>query len=202
MSTSNTTESKEAPKLEGIGTRSSGAERDARNLDTDLVVFKTTAGDMVAELWPDVAPKTVQNFKNLAKQGFFDGTTFHRIVKGFMIQGGDPLTKDPANEDRYGQGGPGYTIKDEVNLRKHVRGVLSMAHSGRPNTAGSQFFICLADASYLDKKYTAFGKLIKGEDVLLRIGETPVGATARGENSRPLSRVGIETMRIVAAASL
>ena len=98
---------------------------------------------MVAEFWPDVAPKTVENFKKLAKSGFYDGTAFHRIVKGFMIQGGDPLTKDPTNESRYGTGDPGYKIKAEFNEKSHERGVLSMARSSDPDSAGSQFFICL-----------------------------------------------------------
>src|SRR5678810_419494 len=102
--------------------------------------------------WPDVAPKTVENFKKLAKQGFYDGTAFHRIVKGFMIQGGDPTTKDLNRVDEYGMGGPGYKIKAEFNNRKHVRGVLSMARSGHPDSAGSQFFIMLDPAPGLDNK--------------------------------------------------
>src|SRR5437867_8463617 len=132
----------------------------------EVAVIKTAYGDMVIEFWPDVAPKTVENFKKLGKQGFYDGTAFHRIIKGFMIQGGDPLTKDPAAADRWGTGDPGYKINAEFNDRPHVRGVISMARGGDPNSAGSQFFICLADASSLNGKYTAFGKLIKGDDVL------------------------------------
>src|SRR6266478_7674697 len=129
---------------------------------------------MVVEFWPYVAPKTVENFKALAAKGFYDGTAFHRIVKGFMIQGGDPLTKDPEAEDSWGTGGPGHKVKAEFNDRPHVRGVLSMARSSDPNSAGSQFFICLGEASSLDHQYTAFGKLIKGLDVLDKIGATPV----------------------------
>lgn len=168
----------------------------------EVAVFKTTVGEMVAEFWPEVAPKTVQNFKKLAKQGYFDGTAFHRIVKGAMIQGGDPLTKNPANEEHFGEGGPGYMIKDEFSASKHVRGVLSMANMGRPNSGGSQFFVCLSDASYLDHKYAAFGKLIKGEDVLLKIGETPVGPNRRGEISKPNTRVVIESLKIVPEDSI
>ena len=163
----------------------------------ETAVIKTTAGEMVVEFWPDVAPKTVENFKKLAREKFYDGTAFHRIVKGFMIQGGDPNTKDPQKEGQYGQGGPGYSVKAEFNDRSHQRGVLSMARSSDPDSAGSQFFICLGDASFLDKKYTAFGKLIKGDDVLEKIGNTPV-TVANGENSKPTSRVGLESIKIVA----
>ena len=109
----------------------------------EVAVLKTSAGEMVVEFWPEVAPKTVENFKKLAREGFYDGTAFHRIIKGFMIQGGDPNTKDPSKESSYGTGGPGYKVPAEFNDRPHVRGVLSMARSADPNSAGSQFFICL-----------------------------------------------------------
>lgn len=168
----------------------------------EVALIKTTVGEMVVEFWPDVAPNTVENFKKLARKGFYDGTAFHRIVKGFMIQGGDPNTKDPGKEDLYGQGGPGYTVKAEFNERPHVRGVLSMARSRDPNSAGSQFFIVLDRAEHLDKKYTAFGKVIKGEDVLLKIGDTPVGPAPGGEPSKPKRRVGIESIKIVPASSI
>src|SRR6516162_6389562 len=140
----------------------------------EVAVIKTTEGEMVIAFWPDVAPKTVENFKTLARKGFYDGTAFHRIIKGFMIQGGDPNTKDPAKEGSYGQGGPGYTIPAEFNNRTHQFGVISMARSRDPNSAGSQFFICNGDASQLDHQYTAFGKLIKGDDVLRKISDAPV----------------------------
>src|SRR5581483_8469039 len=109
----------------------------------EVAVMKTSEGEMVFEFWKDAAPKTIENFKKLAKSGFYDGTAFHRIVNGFMIQGGDPLTKDTANEDRFGTGDPGYKVKAEFNSHKHERGVLSMARSSDPDSAGSQFFICL-----------------------------------------------------------
>src|SRR4051812_14668680 len=108
----------------------------------EVAVFKTSEGEMVAEFWPDVAPNTVENFKKLAKSGFYDGTAFHRILKGFMAQGGDPLTKDPLKETAWGTGDPGYKIKAEFSQKKHERGVFSMARSQDPNSAGSQFFIC------------------------------------------------------------
>src|SRR5438093_702515 len=133
-------------------------EKIPMNSTNEVAVIKTSEGEMIAEFWPDVAPNTVENFKKLARSGFYDGTAFHRIVKGFMIQGGDPLTKDPAKESRYGTGDPGYKIKAEFNDRSHERGVLSMARSSDPNSAGSQFFICLANVSRLDHQYTTFAK--------------------------------------------
>ncbi len=168
----------------------------------EVAVLKTSAGEIVVEFWPDVAPKTVENFKTLANKGFYDGTLFHRIIKGFMIQGGDPNTKDPSKEAQFGQGGPGYQINAEFNDKKHERGVLSMARSSDPNSAGSQFFICLGDASFLDHKYTAFGKVIKGDDVLGKLGDTPVGPSATGEPSKPQQKVELLSVKIVPADSI
>src|SRR3979409_2067816 len=146
------------------GAASATEPKDEKQSDgKEVAVITTTEGEMVLEFWPDVAPKTVENFKTLAKKGFYDGTAFHRIVKGFMIQGGDPLTKNPNEESSWGTGDPGYKIKAEFNDRSHQRGVISMARSQDPDSAGSQFFICLGDASFLDRNYTAFGKLIKGD---------------------------------------
>ena len=173
-----------------------------------VAIFQTSEGEMVFEFWPDVAPKTVENFKTLAKKGFYDGTCFHRIIDGFMIQGGDPLTKNPDKEADWGTGGPGYTIPGETNTRVdrgHVRGVLSMANSGSPDTAGSQFFICLAPVAQLDGGYTTFGKLIKGDDVLTRLGKTPVKINPydpRQELSRPIKRVSLVSVKIVPANSV
>lgn len=160
----------------------------------EIAVIKTSQGEMAVAFWPDVAPKTVANFKKLARDGFYDGTAFHRIVKGFMIQGGDPLSK--TDNARVGTGGPGYQIKAEFNEKPHVRGVISMARSQDPDSAGSQFFICLADASFLDRQYTAFGQLIRGDDVLGKIGDTPTQRGGGGEKSTPLQRMGVETIRI------
>ncbi len=166
--------------------------------------MKTSEGEMVIEFWEDVAPKTVENFKKLAKQGFYDGTAFHRIIKGFMIQGGDPYTKDQALSDKYGSGGPGYTIKAEFNKRHHGRGVLSMARRGDDiHSAGSQFFVCLGDADSLDGQYTGFGKLLKGDEVLGKIGDTPTKLNKYGtEKSVPANRVSIESVKIVPANTL
>ncbi len=164
--------------------------------DDSVAVITTNKGVMVLEFWPDVAPGTVENFKKLAREGYYDGTAFHRIVKGFMIQGGDPLTKDPANEARFGTGDPGYKIKAEFNDRKHVRGVISMARSSQPDSAGSQFFICLDPAPFLDRQYTGFGQLIAGEEVLMAIGETPTTMN-RGEKSKPTERIEVQSVKIV-----
>lgn len=167
----------------------------------EIAVISTSEGDLVIEFL-DAAPNTAANFIKLAKEGFYDGTCFHRIIKGFMIQGGDPLTKDPAREHAWGTGGPGYTIKAEFNDHSHQVGVISMARSSDPNSAGSQFFICDGDASFLDRQYTAFGRLIKGEDVLKKIASMPVGASGGGERSKPLKRVGVNSIRIVPAESV
>jgi len=172
------------------------------NTSNEVAVIKTSEGEMVVQFWTDAAPNTIENFKKLARDGFYDGTIFHRIVKGFMIQGGDPNSKDPSKEESYGQGGPGYKIKAEFNHHSHNRGVISMARGADPDSAGSQFFICLAPVPRLDGQYTTFGKLIKGEDVLAKIGNTPVTKTNTGEMSKPTKRVVIESIRIIPADSV
>src|SRR5215216_3226265 len=177
-------------------------EKTPMNSQNEVAVIKTTEGDMVVQFWTDAAPNTIENFKKLARQGFYDGTTFHRIVKDFMIQGGDPNSKDPAKENSYGEGGPGYKINAEFNDHPHDRGVISMARGPDPDSAGSQFFICLAPVHRLDHQYTTFGKLIKGEDVLAKIGETPVAKNSRGEQSQPTKRVVIQSVKIVPADSV
>ena len=156
----------------------------------------TSKGEMKIELWPDIAPGTVENFTKLANDGFYDGTCFHRIMAGFMIQGGDPQTKDETLEDLWGTGGPRHTIKAEFNDRPHVRGVISMARSASPDSAGSQFFVCLDNASFLDGQYTAFGALSDGDDTLGSIGATPVGPSNSGENSKPKERVEVTRIRV------
>ena len=152
---------------------------------------------MTVAFWPEVAPKTVENFKTLAKKGFYDGTCFHRVIKGFMIQGGDPFTKDPGKESVWGTGDPGYKIKAEFNDRNHDRGVISMARSNNPDSAGSQFFICHGNPRFLDRQYTAFGKLIRGDDVLEKIATTPTHAP-----DRPNKRMAVESIKIVPANSV
>lgn len=165
----------------------------------DVAVIKTSKGEIVVEFWPDVAPKTVANFEKLAKEGFYDGVLFHRIVPGFMAQGGDPLTKDPTKEALWGTGNPGYKIDAEFNDKPHVRGVISMARSQDPNSAGSQFFLMFAPAPMLDHKYTAFGQIIKGDDVLTKIEQVPVTTSRSGEQSKPTEKVEIESIKIVPA---
>jgi len=172
------------------------------NSSNEVAVIKTNEGEMVVQFWTDAAPNTIENFKKLARQGFYDGTIFHRIVKGFMIQGGDPNSKDTAKEDAYGQGGPGYEIKAEFNNHSHDRGVISMARGPDPDSAGSQFFICLAPVRRLDGQYTTYGKLIKGDEVLDKIGSTPIERNAQGEMSKPTKRVVIESVKIVPANSV
>jgi peptidyl-prolyl cis-trans isomerase B (cyclophilin B) len=163
--------------------------------EKELEIIKTTEGDLVVEFWPEVAPKTVENFKTLARKGFYDGTCFHRVIKGFMIQGGDPNTKDPSKESSWGTGGPGHTVKAEFSDRSHTRGVLSMARSNHPDSAGSQFFICHGNAKFLDGQYTAFGKVIKGDEVLEKIATTPTR-----QPDRPNKRMGVESVTIQPAA--
>jgi len=163
----------------------------------EVAIINTTEGTMVIEFWPDAAPNTVANFKKLAQKGFYDGTAFHRVIKGFMIQGGDPLTKDASKEDMWGTGGPGYQIKAEFNDHSHVRGVISMARSQDPDSAGSQFFICDGNPTFLDHQYTAFGKLIKGDDVLTKIANTSTHPP-----DRPDKRIGVTSIKIVPADSV
>ena len=165
---------------------------------TEVAVLKTSYGEMTIAFWPDVAPKTVENFKKLAREGFYDGTAFHRIVKDFMVQGGCPNTKT-GETGQPGTGGPGYKIKAEFNAKSHVKGVISMARSAQPDSAGSQFFICHGDAKFLDRQYTAFGTLIKGDDVLAKIGDTPTASGGGGEKSKPTVRIGVESIKVVPA---
>ncbi len=156
-------------------------------------IIKTSYGDMTVSFWPDVAPKTVENFKKLAREGFYDGTAFHRIIKGFMIQGGCPNTKK-GGKGMPGTGSPGHTVKAEFSAKAHTRGVLSMARSSHPDSAGSQFFICHGDARFLDNQYTAFGTLIAGDDVLERIATVP---TSGSERSTPVDRIEVTSVRLV-----
>jgi len=169
----------------------------AADATDEVAIVKTTKGELVIAFWPGEAPKTVANFEKLAKSGFYDGTSFHRIVAGFMAQGGDPLTKDPSKEAMWGTGGPGYQIDAEFNNHKHERGVVSMARTADPNSAGSQFFLMFGPAPRLDGQYTAFGHVIRGDDVLTKIAATPVTISRSGEPSKPEERIGIESIKIV-----
>jgi len=153
-------------------------------------VIETKLGNIELRFFPDVAPNHVQNFIDLAKKGFYDGTTFHRVIPGFMIQGGDPNTKNP-DRSKHGLGGPGYTVKAEFNKNLHKRGTLSMARSQDPDSAGSQFFICVADAPSLDGKYSGFGEVTSGMNVADKIV-----SQARDKRDNPNERIEIK-VRIV-----
>jgi peptidyl-prolyl cis-trans isomerase B (cyclophilin B) len=142
-----------------------------------------TIGDIVLKLFHDVAPGHAKNFVDLAKKGFYNGTTFHRVIPKFMIQGGDPNSKD-ADRASHGMGGPGYKIKAEFNSKPHKRGVLSMARANDPDSAGSQFFICVADSHFLDWQYTAFGEVVSGMEVA-----DAVVSMKRDGRDNPLERV-------------
>ena len=150
------------------------------------VTLKTTAGDMIVEFFEDKAPNHVANFVKLASEGFYNGTVFHRTIPGFMIQGGCP--------DGTGMGGPGWNVDAEFNDTPHTRGVLSMARAQDPNSAGSQFFICHGDANFLDGQYTAFGRLVSGEDTLDAIANAPT--KPGGEGSSPVEPVKIESAEV------
>lgn len=132
-------------------------------------IISSNLGDIKLEFYPEHAPKTVENFRELANRGFYDGLIFHRIVPNFVIQGGDPNTRDLSNRTRWGTGGPGWNIKAEFNKNKHSRGTLSMARSQDPDSAGSQFFIVLKDSNFLDGQYTVFGRVISGMDIVDKI---------------------------------
>ena len=135
-------------------------------------IIKTGFGNIKFNLLPDIAPETVRNFSQLAKSGFYNGTLFHRIIPGFMIQGGDPNTKNP-DKSTWGQGGPGYNLKAEFNTRSHLRGIVSMARDTDPNSAGSQFFIITSDSTFLDRQYTVFGEVVDGIEVADKIVNLP-----------------------------
>ena len=135
-------------------------------------IIKTSFGNIKLNLVPDIAPETVRNFSQLAKSGFYNGTLFHRVIPGFMIQGGDPNTKNP-DKSMWGQGGPGYNLKAEFSSRSHLRGIVSMARSSDPDSAGSQFFIVTSDSTFLDKQYTVFGEVVDGMEVADKIVNLP-----------------------------
>jgi len=145
--------------------------------------IETGFGNVVFRLLPDIAPETVRNFMKLAQSGFYDGTLFHRVIPGFMIQGGDPNTKYP-DKGKWGMGGPGYTIKAEFNSRSHLRGIVSMARATDPDSAGSQFFIVTTDSTFLDRQYTVFGEVIEGMNVADKIVNL-----SRDKNDCPLEEV-------------
>ena len=159
-------------------------KEESKKMTETKAVIETKFGNITLKFYPDVAPGHVKNFLDIAKNGTYDNTVFHRVIPGFMIQGGDPTSKDPAKRRAYGTGGPGYTIKAEFNNKPHKRGVLSMARSQSPDSAGSQFFICVKDSNFLDRQYTAFGEVTSGMDVADKI----VNAKRDGRDN-PLERI-------------
>jgi peptidylprolyl isomerase len=154
--------------------------------------LETNMGPITIELMRDDAPQTVANFEKLARAGFYDGTKFHRVIAGFMIQGGDPQSKDEALAARWGTGGPGYTFADEIHANnRNAIGTISMANAG-PNTNGSQFFINMADNNFLDGKHTVFGKVISGMENVKKIETTQTGANDRPDSPMVIERITIE----------
>ncbi len=148
-------------------------------------IIKTKFGEMEIKFYPELAPKHVENFITLAKSGFYDKTLFHRVIPGFMIQGGDPNTKDPNKKSEYGMGGPpGVRLKAEFNAKPHTRGIVSMARSNNPDSAGSQFFIVVKNSPFLDRQYTVFGEVIKGMEVADQIVNSP-----KDQNDLPNERI-------------
>jgi cyclophilin family peptidyl-prolyl cis-trans isomerase len=161
-------------------------KEEIKKMTETKAAIETKFGKIELKFFPDVAPNHVNNFIDLAKKGFYDGTTFHRVIPGFMIQGGDPNTKNP-DKSRHGLGGPGYTVKAEFSSKAHKRGILSMARAQDPDSAGSQFFICVADAPFLNNQYTVFGEVTSGMDVVDKIVGQP-----RDPRDNPNDRVELK----------
>jgi peptidyl-prolyl cis-trans isomerase B (cyclophilin B) len=161
-------------------------KEEIKKMTETKAVIETKFGSIELQFFPDVAPNHVNNFIELAQKGFYDGTIFHRVIPGFMIQGGDPNSKDP-DKSRHGMGGPGYQLKAEFNNKPHKKGILSMARSAQPDSAGSQFFICVADSLFLDNQYTVFGEVTSGMDVADKIVSQP-----RDRRDNPNERIEIK----------
>ncbi len=174
-----------------LGAQPAGAEarfkkftpEEIKNMSETRAIIETSFGNIEIQFFPEVAPTHVSSFIELAKKGFYDGTTFHRVIPGFMIQGGDPNSKSP-ERSKHGTGGPGYTLKAEFNDKKHKRGILSMARAQHSDSAGSQFFICVADAPFLDRKYTVFGEVASGMEAADKIVSQP-----RDKADNPTDRI-------------
>ena len=166
------------------------SSEEVKKMSEQRAIIHTNLGDITLRFFPEVAPNHVNNFIELAKKGFYNGTTFHRVVPRFVIQGGDPNSKNP-DRSKHGMGGPGYQVKAEFNKKPHRRGTLSMARSAHPDSAGSQFFICVADIPSLDGQYTVFGEVVKGMEVVDKIVSQP-----RDGNDNPRDRIEM-TVEIV-----
>ena len=153
--------------------------------------IETNLGTIKFKLLPELAPEHVRNFVQLAQSGFYDGTLFHRVIPGFMIQGGDPKTKNPDLNSQWGMGGPGHNIKAEFNSRSHLRGIISMARSQDPDSAGSQFFIVTSDSTFLDREYTVFGEVTDGMDVADKIVQLPRDGNDCPQQEAKMIKIGI-----------
>jgi len=164
--------------------------KEIKKMSETKAIIETKFGNITLKLFPDVAPGHVKNFIDLAKKGFYDGTAFHRVIPGFMIQGGDPNSKNP-DKRMHGTGGPGYTIKAEFSEKPHKRGTLSMARAASPDSAGSQFFICVKDSPFLDRQYTVFGEVVSGIEIVDKIVSQPRDQ-ADNPNDRVEMKVKIE----------
>ncbi len=173
-------------KMSAPAPKTTDSQKETIAMSGPTALIETKFGNITLKFFSDVAPGHVKNFIDLAKKGFYNGTTFHRVIPDFMIQGGDPNSKDN-NKSKHGQGGPGYTIKAEFNNNPHKRGTLSMARSGQPDSAGSQFFICVKDSSFLDNQYTVFGEVESGLDVVDKIVSQP-----RDGSDNPNDRIEIK----------
>ena len=154
-------------------------------------IIETNLGNIEIKLLPELAPEHVRNFVKLAQSKFYDGTLFHRVIPGFMIQGGDPNTKDTNLKSQWGMGGPGYNIKAEFNSRSHLRGIISMARSQDPDSAGSQFFIVTSDSTFLDREYTVFGEVTDGMDVADKIVKLPRDGNDCPQQEAKVIKIGI-----------
>ena len=166
------------------------SKKEIKKMSDQMAVIKTKFGDIKLKFFPDVAPNHVNNFIELSKKGFYNGTVFHRVIPDFMIQGGDPNSKDH-DKARHGTGGPGHTVKAEFSNKPHKRGTLSMARSANPDSAGSQFFICVADTQHLDGQYTVFGEVVEGLEVVDKIV-----SQERDRRDNPIERIEM-TVEIV-----
>jgi len=180
-------------------TERAGDTEEQESMSSTQVILKTNKGDIDIELFDEESPETVANFVGLSKKGFYDGTKIHRVIPGFMIQGGDPLTKDSTNKKAWGTGGPGYTVADEFSEDlSNVRGTISMANTGQPNSGGSQFFINVADNTFLDfnkepftSKHAVFGRVVSGMDVVDAISALPTA-----ERDTPLEDVVVMSVLV------
>jgi peptidyl-prolyl cis-trans isomerase B (cyclophilin B) len=161
------------------------SSEEVKKMSEQQAILHTKLGDITLKFFPEVAPNHVNSFIELSKKGFYNGTTFHRVVPKFVIQGGDPNSKNP-DRSQHGMGGPGYQLKAEFNNKPNRRGTLSMARAAHSDSAGSQFFICVADVPFLDGKYTVFGEVVKGMEVVDKIVSQP-----RNGNDNPMDRIEI-----------